>query len=279
MNPTNVQGVIRSRRESAIVCHEVFYDSGTTLDRHTHRTAVIAWLMSGAYTEIACGSEFACVPRSTVYHPMLAEHAVRIEAMTRCFVIEFDPREMHDRYAVEIPNALLHLEGGPLASVLSTLYGEFRSTDDCSSLAIQGLMLQVLAGLRRRETREIGRPSWLDRIDEMLRADFRSRLSLEDFAAAVGQSPERVSCVFRRFYHRSIAEEQRRLRIEFACERLRDPDASLAEIALDAGFSDQPHFSRAFKEITGLTPARYRMQADALQDSGFVDAESSGVRV
>jgi AraC family transcriptional regulator len=117
----------------------------------------------------------------------------------------------------------------------------------------------VLAALRRRETRELGRPGWLDRIDEMLRADFRSRLSLEDFANAVGQSPERVSSVFRRFYHHSIAEEQRRLRIEFACERLRDPDISLADIALDAGFSDQPHFSRAFKEITGITPARYRL--------------------
>jgi AraC family transcriptional regulator len=236
----------------------VFYDSGTTLDRHAHPTAVIAWLMNGAYTESACGGEFACAPRSTVYHPILAEHAVRVEAMTRCFVIEFDPQELRDQYDVEIPNALLHIEGGPLASVLSNLYGEFRSSDDCSSLAIQGLMLQVLACLQRRETRDIGRPSWLDRIDEMLRSDFRARLSLEDFATEVGQSPERVSSIFRRFYHRSIAEEQRRLRIEFACERLRDPDVSLAEIALDAGFSDQPHFSRAFKEITGVTPARYR---------------------
>jgi len=95
-------------------------------------------------------------------------------------------------------------------------------------------------------------------VDEMLRSDFRARLTLEDIAAAVGQPAERVSCVFRRYYHRSIAEEQRRLRIEFACERLRDPELTLAEIALDAGFSDQPHFSRAFKEVTGTTPARYR---------------------
>lgn len=241
--------------------------------------------MNGAYTESACGGEFACAPRSTVYHPILAEHAVRIEAMTRCFVIEFDPQELRDQYDVEIPNALLHIEGGPLASVLSNLYGEFRSSDDCSSLAIQGLMLQVLACLRRRETRDIGRPSWLDRIDEMLRSDFRARLSLEDFATEVGQSPERISSIFRRFYHRSIAEEQRRLRIEFACERLRDPDVSLAEIALDAGFSDQPHFSRAFKEITGVTPARYRLSnygeagALALDDGRFVDAQRAGVGI
>ncbi|PYQ60569.1 MAG: AraC family transcriptional regulator, partial [Acidobacteria bacterium] len=34
--------------------------------------------------------------------------------------------------------------------------------------------------------------------------------------------------------------------------------ASLADIAIEAGFSDQPHFSRAFKQVTGFTPARYR---------------------
>lgn len=279
MNPTNVQGVIRSRRESAIVCHEVFYDSGTTLPPHTHPTAMIAWLMNGAYTETACNRQFTCAPRSTVYHPMLAEHAVQIEAMTRCLVIEFDPLELHAQYDIEIPAALLYIEGGPLAAIMASLYGEFRSNDACSSLAIQGLMLQALACLRRNETRELGRPKWLDRIDALLRSDFRARISLEDLASAVDQPAERVSSVFRRFYHRSIAEEQRRLRIEFACERLRDPDVSLAEIALEAGFSDQPHFSRAFKEITGITPARYRMQMGVLHDGRFVDAQGPGVGV
>jgi AraC-like DNA-binding protein len=30
------------------------------------------------------------------------------------------------------------------------------------------------------------------------------------------------------------------------------------EIACDAGFADQAHFTRAFKAAFGLTPARYR---------------------
>jgi AraC-like DNA-binding protein len=32
----------------------------------------------------------------------------------------------------------------------------------------------------------------------------------------------------------------------------------LVEVACDAGFADQAHFTRAFKSAFGLTPARYQ---------------------
>src|SRR5262249_49113929 len=35
-------------------------------------------------------------------------------------------------------------------------------------------------------------------------------------------------------------------------------DRSLVEVALEAGFADQAHFSRMFKATFGITPARYR---------------------
>jgi len=46
-------------------------------------------------------------------------------------------------------------------------------------------------------------------------------------------------------------------RLEFARQRLHH-ERPLVEIACDAGFADQAHFTRAFKAAFGLTPARYR---------------------
>ncbi len=262
MTNSGVQGhIVRSRREPGIVCHEVFYDSGRTLDTHAHDSCFIAFSLDGRYRERTCGAQFDCQPRSIVVHPPGEEHAVFFgDSIVRCLVVELDPAEMRRRYDVYTPPALLRLEGGPMAAILTNLYGECRHSDVCSSLAIQGLILQLLAGLSRTDNGDGERPRWIDRIDEILRDRFRTRLSLEEIAAEVGASPARVSAVFRRAYHRSIAEEQRRLRVEFALERLRDCNASLAEIAIEAGFSDQPHFCRAFKQVTGMTPARYRVQ-------------------
>jgi AraC family transcriptional regulator len=259
---TGVQGtIVRSGHEPGIVCHEVLYDSGQTLEAHAHAAAFIAFTMNGRYRESACGLQFDCLPRSVVFHPAEEEHAAAVgDAPLRCFIVELDASEMRRRYDAAAPATLLKIDGGPMANVLTNLYGEFRHTDACSSLAIQGLILQLLAGLSRTDYSdgERVREPWVDRVTEILRDQFRSHLTLEEIAAAVGASPARVSAVFRRVYHRSIAEEQRRLRVEFACERLRDRDASLADIALEAGFSDQPHFSRAFKQVTGMTPARFR---------------------
>jgi AraC-like DNA-binding protein len=46
-------------------------------------------------------------------------------------------------------------------------------------------------------------------------------------------------------------------RLDFARSRIHQ-ERPLVEVACDAGFADQAHFTRAFKSAFGLTPARYR---------------------
>jgi len=46
-------------------------------------------------------------------------------------------------------------------------------------------------------------------------------------------------------------------RLDFARERI-DRAQPLADVAYEAGFADQAHFTRAFKSAFGLTPGRYR---------------------
>lgn len=48
-----------------------------------------------------------------------------------------------------------------------------------------------------------------------------------------------------------------RRRLQEASVRLRENPASLATVAADLGYADQPHFTRDFRAITGMTPGDF----------------------
>jgi AraC family transcriptional regulator len=104
-------------------------------------------------------------------------------------------------------------------------------------------------------------PTWLPEATEYLRARFRESFRVADVACAVGVHPVHLARVFRLHHGTTVGEEVRRLRIDWAAAELSSSERPLAEIAFDAGFADQSHFTRAFKARTGVPPGRYRETA------------------
>ena len=48
-----------------------------------------------------------------------------------------------------------------------------------------------------------------------------------------------------------------RRRLHEAVEQLRDHTTTMAEVASILGYADQPHFTRDFSRITGMTPGEF----------------------
>lgn len=110
-------------------------------------------------------------------------------------------------------------------------------------------------------------PLWLGRVVELIRTDFDQPLTVQGLAREIGIHPIHLSRVFRRVHRISIRDYLRRVRIRFACRRIRRPDVRLADLAQTAGFADQSQFTRAFKEVMGVTPGRYRIWLRSLEGS------------
>jgi AraC family transcriptional regulator len=106
-----------------------------------------------------------------------------------------------------------------------------------------------LAGYRLRRV--------LDYIDENVSGDLR----LAALASAAGMSPHHFAELFRKSVGESPHQFVMRRRVERAKRALRGSEASLAQIALNAGFVDQSHFSKVFRKLAGVSPRKWREQA------------------
>lgn len=101
-------------------------------------------------------------------------------------------------------------------------------------------------------------PRAVRRAIEFIQANLAGDIRLADIAAAAGQSLFHFSRTFRAATGLTPHRYLTQARIERAKTLLRESDLPLVVIADEAGFSDQSHMSKVFKNWTGSTPKQFR---------------------
>jgi AraC family transcriptional regulator len=84
------------------------------------------------------------------------------------------------------------------------------------------------------------------------------RILVADLSAVIQLSEAHFSRAFKRAFGESPHAFVIRRRVEFAAHYLLQANASLSDIALRCGFSDQSHLCKAFRQATGQSPALWR---------------------
>lgn len=97
----------------------------------------------------------------------------------------------------------------------------------------------------------------VDRAKLALSADLARRWTLAEIAAEVGVSPVYLTQVFRQVEGMPLYRYQLRLRLARALDLLGSYD-DLTALGLDLGFSSHSHFSAAFRQAYGRTPAEFQ---------------------
>lgn len=86
------------------------------------------------------------------------------------------------------------------------------------------------------------------------------RLTVEQLAGQAKLSTSRFTALFRQTFGQSPYQFVLRMRLQHARDLLRGSTMGLPQIAELCGFSDIHHFSKAFKNSTGHSPAAYRRE-------------------
>lgn len=131
---------------------------------------------------------------------------------------------------------------------------------DQFSLIFGAHVLRTYAGLPPLKAKSGGglAPWQARRVAEMIRETLDGALHLSDLARECGLSVSHFTRAFRKTFGVSPYRWLLERRIDRAKALLAAGDLSLADIAMQSGFSDQTAFTRAFGRIVGDSPARWR---------------------
>ena len=257
----NFYGTVERKREQ---CGAIFSDlrhyRPRRLPAHAHELPFFALLLQGNYHERYGGREIDFRPFTIAYRPAGVPHKDEIGPNgLRFFEIEIRPRwrKQLQECSLVPDTAYEDFHGGTLLWLGMKLFRETRGPSE--DLVVESLLAETL-GLVTNECQ--GRvsdvPPWMSRVVERIRFEYCERLTLNDLSIEAGVHPVHLSRVFRKSLRTGIGEYVHKLRISEACRQMLSPETTLAEVALSTGFTDQSHFTRAFRRITGTSPGEFR---------------------
>jgi hypothetical protein len=131
-----------------------------------------------------------------------------------------------------------HLQNSPFENLLHDVYHRFLKEPDKKKI-----------------------PGWVKELKNIIQdqIDTQFTVDLKKISDELALNPSYLSREFSKYFDDlNFGDYIRKKRIEKAISLMQETDYSLTEIAYLTGFSDQSHFSRTFKLITGKNPLSYK---------------------
>lgn len=236
------------------------YAVGSRVPIHSHESPFVALILAGSFHETLGTRDEEVKSPSVLFHPAGEPHCEQHgDREVRILTVQFTPQFLRRaEHRALVPVSPIRISSTELASVGRRVYLEALHDDVLAEMAVEAYVLEFLVTLQRltRETSAV--PRWLRRVRDRLNDCIAEPPSLWRMATDEGVHPGHLSRAFRSHFRCTITEYVRRNRIARAEDYLATTQLTLAEIAAQVGYSDQSHFSSAFKREKGTSPGAYR---------------------
>lgn len=191
----------------------------------------------------------------------------------RCSYIRIRPKKDSeiDRILMAAPDCIYIAEEreveelmGLFTRLSTVLIGNDRKGETVSSLYANAILLNILYRLSRlwQGSVEADAKTPIHRLVadayEYINEHYVEACSLKEIAAALHVSPNYLHAVFSREVGITPFACVTEQRVRRAKRLIAAGEKTMQEIALEVGFCSQSHFSKVFKDQTGLTPVAYR---------------------
>ncbi len=232
-----------------------------TLAPHAHECDQLCVVLEGRYEESTPDRTVPLVAGSVLWRPAGDPHANTVGGdEVHALLVDLDPGRAGGQ-GHGAPRST-YFAPGVFAEIHGEIARELSQRDEFSRLALEALLLLLTA--RAGRYADLGkqqRPPWLERALEFVRASYTQSLAVSEVARAAQVHPVTLASAFRRFLGRSVGQYILDLRIDQARRELLQTHDSIAAIAIRAGFYDESHLGRVFRQRFGVSPGAFRRSA------------------
>lgn len=226
---------VKSQRPDGIPCHLTRHERGA-LPRHRHATGYVAIVVAGGYIEAGDGGRWRAGPGTVIVHGAHEAHRDAFDAPETVVL------------NLPMPRMVFGQRAGLIDDVDTIV--KLSARDPVAALAF--VTAQIRPGAHRLA-------DWPDLLADAIDDD--SGLSIRLWADMMGLSPASVSRGFSRAFGVSPKRFRLEARTRHAMRAIAETPGPLAQIAVESGFADQAHMTRALRGIAGTTPAELRAKS------------------
>jgi len=147
-----------------------------------------------------------------------------------------------------------------LTNITHSLKSDFQKFDFYTSLVIRSLIFDMLASIPEKKWEIISSDKRILDILEYIENNLHKNLSNSILSGKINLATNAFSRLFKAEVGLSPQQYLKKKRIDRACALLDHSQNSIDTIADETGFADRYHFSKIFKQITGISPGKYRKE-------------------
>jgi AraC family transcriptional regulator len=158
---------------------------------------------------------------------------------------------------------------GSLAQLLEVVRREFEHDREAAKASLAAASTILRSEIERhsgaKRSRTGGLAGWqIARVRTFIDKNLHRTIHTQDLSAVARRTPAHFSRSFKLTFGEPPHAYVVKKRLEKACHLMITGSASLSEIALSVGFSDQAHLCRLFRQAFGQSPASWRREHEAV---------------
>ncbi|EDP72123.1 transcriptional regulator, AraC family protein [Flavobacteriales bacterium ALC-1] len=243
--------------DDSIVTHTHYSAKKNNTNWHYHENLHICFVFQGGKADTKKETTYTQKDGSIFFYHSGEQHRwISPNAISKSANIEIGPNFLNTYHLNENSIKQAIYKNVDSKALILKIQNEMLDANTQNSAAIHSLLLQLIT--KGIDISEVGIPKWVTILNQLLHDNWNESMSLNQMSQIIGVHPITISKYFRKYFNCTLGEYQRKLKIEKSIELIKNSLMSLTEIAFFCGFTDQSHFIRNFKSMTGFLPKEFQ---------------------